>query len=72
MRERSSRNYLLSQINKKVSIIDLYIKDITKQISSLHKELLHLANTVFINSPLMSQKESELKSLRAQLNSIQN
>ncbi|ESQ44532.1 hypothetical protein EUTSA_v10003477mg, partial [Eutrema salsugineum] len=66
------QNHLLSQIDRKVSILDLSIKEINKRISSLHQELLHLATTVFTTSPLMYQKESELRSLKAQLQSLQN
>ncbi|XP_019087516.1 PREDICTED: uncharacterized protein LOC104724406 [Camelina sativa] len=67
-----TQNHLLSQIDKKVTIMDLSIKELTKKIISLHQELLHLATTVSMNSPLMFQKESELKSLKAQLHSLQN
>ncbi|CAH2070654.1 unnamed protein product [Thlaspi arvense] len=62
----------MSQIDQKISILDLYVKEINKKISSLHQELLHLPTTISITSPLIHQKESGLKSLKAQLHSIQN
>ncbi|KAL1831050.1 hypothetical protein ACET3Z_000701 [Daucus carota] len=41
------------------------------KIDSVHHELVQLTATVTINSPILAQKEAELKALRAQLHSIQ-
>ncbi|KAL3614490.1 hypothetical protein CASFOL_041576 [Castilleja foliolosa] len=65
-----AQNHLLTQIEKKVSILDSAIQEINQKIETLHKELLHLANTVSFNSPLMAQKEAELKHLKNKLNSL--
>ncbi|KAK9665956.1 hypothetical protein RND81_14G149000 [Saponaria officinalis] len=66
------QNNLLQRIDMKVTIMDLAVKEVHKKIFSLHQELLKLATTASIASPLLLQKESELKSLKSQLYSLQN
>lgn len=67
-----AQNQLLVQIDKKVTSMDTSIKEKTKGITSLRQELLHLASTVSMTSPLMHQKEAELTFLKTQLNSLQD
>ncbi|KAK9733620.1 hypothetical protein RND81_04G079400 [Saponaria officinalis] len=66
------QNNLLQHIDTKITIMDLAVKEVHQEISSLHQELLKLATTASIASPLLLQKESELKSLKSQLYSLQN
>ncbi|KAK9705313.1 hypothetical protein RND81_07G047500 [Saponaria officinalis] len=66
------QNNLLQRLDTKMTIMYLAVKEVHQKISSLHQELLKLATTASIASPLLLQKESELNSLKSQLYSLQN
>ncbi|GAA0163661.1 hypothetical protein LIER_19469 [Lithospermum erythrorhizon] len=61
----SNQEKFYHQTQQKVSIIEAAIQEIQKKMALLHQEYLHLASSGLMASPLISQKEAELKFLKA-------
>ncbi|GAA0181046.1 hypothetical protein LIER_30193 [Lithospermum erythrorhizon] len=68
----SNQEKFYQQTQQKVSIIEEAILEIQQKMALLHQECLHQASSGPMASPLISQKEADLKFLKAHLFSLQN
>ncbi|KAK1382554.1 hypothetical protein POM88_020289 [Heracleum sosnowskyi] len=62
---------MAKKLDNGLSTISSITSQLQNKINALHQELMQLAITVSFYSPVLAQKEAELKTLKAQLHSIQ-